>query len=278
MEFSALQAFVDYEPDISKPKKTPLQKADSNQTSFRKVATTHEIFSLSEWGLKIFKELKLGAGHCIVRITRVNIPEKGAVFIFSEYSEIISSMGIQKFFQDDSIYLSKLNDVDFKVVTLFDVVQYPINASEPGTILSSTSFRPVRADPPPTLVVQYSLGSTIRMTHDNLFDILSTQYKVTSFDISQWTAPETVRPSRMPRLLSSRDLESILSPVYRRLDDMEDYIYTLSRAYERGRRMTKAVFDVAHKEQEHGNEGLNDVKDDEGGRYSKGDTSGISNY
>jgi hypothetical protein len=105
------------------------------------------------------------------------------------------------------------------------------------------------------------LGSTIRMNFASLFDVLSTQYdKITSFNVSQWTTPETPRPSRMPRLLSARDLESILSPVYRRLDDMEDYIYTLSNAYERGRRMTKVVFDMAREEQENGNEGLSEVK------------------
>ena len=152
--------------------------------------------------------MRLDAGNHVVRITQVNITTSFIIFIFSEYSEIITSRYVQNLSEDKTIYLSKLNGEDYRILTLFEIVHFP--SSFPtricGVVQSQTLKSPV-GQSRPMLVVQYTAESTICMNATNLFDILATQYNVIQGDPAEWSA---LQPTSLSSTPSSRNIDSLV--------------------------------------------------------------------
>lgn len=146
-------------------------------------------------------------------------------------------------------------------MTLYEVIHHPLNSTQLGCVLYSNTFSPFLGLPSPPLVLQYTTESTIRMTPKNLFEILSTQYNVISSELSEWSPPELTSLPPTSKLSSPRNLESVLTSVCDSLNNTEDYLCSLSHAYQRSRTMNKLVLQLTRVEKERATERLNDVKD-----------------
>ena len=260
MDSDFLKEFGSFDPETSQPaEKTPEERAEANHKSFMRLAKKHEPIDHSCWAVEILKILILAPENHLVRITKVEIPDTCTAFVVSEESEILTSRFVQNMIGGKNFYFSKLNEGDSEVVTLFDVVHYPLNTTRLGCILYSRIFKSFPGESSPLLVVQYTTGSTIRMSASSLFDILSTQFSVMPGNPAEWSPPEPT--PLLHRLSSPRDIMPVVASLCRRLDETEDYILSISHAYERTRRMLNAVLDVTRSERVKRNEGLNDVKD-----------------
>ena len=80
-------------------------------------------------------------------------------------------------------------------------------------------------------------------------------------DPAEWSSQEPTPLRSISQLSNPRNIMPVLESLCRRLDETEDYILSISHAYERSRRMLNAVLDITRRERLRRNEGLNDVKD-----------------
>ena len=241
MSSALLEALGDYELDSPPPppKKTPQECAQVNHRILQRLAHPHSPISVSSWAVDILQTLNVPFGSSIVRVTKASIPDTCTVFVLSEETEIITPKSIEGVLD---VNTSNLNIKDQPVVTLSEVVDHPLNATLLSCIIRSTIFTPDGGEPR-MLVVQYTSDSTVRIPANTLFNALSSQYDVFPAEMFEWFPQPP--PLSISQISSPQNTIVALS---RRLDQTDDYLWSIYQAYQRTTRMLNATTDLMRRE------------------------------
>lgn len=98
------------------------------------------------------------------------------VFVVSEKSEIITSRSVQNVIRNKNLYISKLNEGDYRVVTLFEVVHHPLNTTQLGCVLYSRIFKSLPGEPEPVLGVK--IYNRVYHPYDRLYSLRRFVYPI----------------------------------------------------------------------------------------------------
>ena len=255
METDFLESFSSYDETENPRAKTPAERAEANHEM-------HKSMDPSTWGVEIMKTFKLRPVNLVALITRINVPDICTVFVFSEQTEIITSNVVRNVIKSQPIYLANLSNEQYKVATLSEVVHYPLMSDQPYAIIYSRSFRPPPRGAIPILLLQYTTNSSICMKSTNIFEILDRQATVVSADFNDrsLSLPESTSTSDLTVIPTTQNIHSLYVSLSRRLDETNDYLVSLARAYERCRRICKATFDITRNDKERANDKFDEVK------------------